>query len=169
VPELKVKVTLRQTVCKSWCRAPSRAHDQVFITVWELRSCILWVGLSDEMTSLSFVYAAGPCQCSLSLGRVPWCSRPYFTVSDLRLPFASPPTTRRVTVEVFHPTSTRVTAWTKSKSTSQHGPHRQHIFHCYAWTRFRRDVVTSSLRSNDRGADHRKRRSSIVACVCCGC
>jgi hypothetical protein len=34
--------------------------------------------------------------------------RPYFTVSDLRLPFSSPPTTRRVTVEVFDPASTRV-------------------------------------------------------------
>jgi hypothetical protein len=33
--------------------------------------------------------------------------RPYFTVSDLRLPFSSPPTTRRVTVEVFDPASTR--------------------------------------------------------------
>jgi hypothetical protein len=35
--------------------------------------------------------------------------RPYFTVSDLRLPFSSPPTTRRVTVEVFDSASTRVT------------------------------------------------------------
>jgi hypothetical protein len=34
-------------------------------------------------------------------------SWPYFTVSDLRLPFSSPPTTRMVTVEVFYPTSTR--------------------------------------------------------------
>jgi hypothetical protein len=54
---------------------------------------------------MSFVYAAGPRQCS------PWVSgplvpRPYFTVSDLRLPFSSPPTTRRVRVEVFDPTST---------------------------------------------------------------
>jgi hypothetical protein len=39
---------------------------------------------------------------------VPWDLRPYFTVSDLRLFFASPPTTRRVTVEVFDPTTTRV-------------------------------------------------------------
>jgi hypothetical protein len=33
---------------------------------------------------------------------------PYFTVSDLRLPLSSPPTTRGVTVEVFDPVSTRV-------------------------------------------------------------
>jgi hypothetical protein len=39
--QVKVKVTLRltvsqsvsQSVSKSWCRAPSGAHDQIFITV----------------------------------------------------------------------------------------------------------------------------------------
>jgi hypothetical protein len=40
---------------------------------------------------LHFVYAAGPCQRSLFRIRVPWDSWPYFTVSDLRLPFSSPP------------------------------------------------------------------------------
>jgi hypothetical protein len=34
-----------------------------------------------------FVYAAGPCQRSLSRVRVPWDSLPYFTVSDVRLLF----------------------------------------------------------------------------------
>jgi hypothetical protein len=61
----------------------TKFYDQIFITVWELRSCFL----SDERTGLSFVYAAGSCQRSLSRVRVPWYSRPYFTVSDLRLPF----------------------------------------------------------------------------------
>jgi hypothetical protein len=28
-----------QSVSKSWCRAASMAHDQIFITVWQLRSC----------------------------------------------------------------------------------------------------------------------------------
>jgi hypothetical protein len=37
--------------------------------------------------------------------RVPCDSQPYFTVSDSRLSFSSPPTTRRATV--FDPTSTR--------------------------------------------------------------
>jgi hypothetical protein len=69
-----------------------------------------WGALSNERTGRSFVYATGPCQRSLSWVQVPWDSRPYFTVSDLRLPFSSPPTTRRVTVEVFDPASTRVTA-----------------------------------------------------------
>jgi hypothetical protein len=99
-----------QSISKSWCRAISGAHDQIFITVWHLRLCFLWGALSDERTSLSFVYAAGPCQRSLSWVRVPWSLRSYFTVSDLRLPFSSPPTTHRVTVEIFDPASTRVTA-----------------------------------------------------------
>jgi hypothetical protein len=31
-----------QSVSKSWCRAPSAAYDQIFVTVWQLRSC--WCG-----------------------------------------------------------------------------------------------------------------------------
>jgi hypothetical protein len=38
--------------------------------------------------------------------RVPWDPWPYFTLSDLRLLFSSPPTTSRVTVQVFDPAST---------------------------------------------------------------
>jgi hypothetical protein len=42
--KVKVKVTLRltvgQSVSKSWCRAPSGVHDQRFITVWQLRFCV---------------------------------------------------------------------------------------------------------------------------------
>jgi hypothetical protein len=40
----QVKVTLRltvgQSVSRSWSRAPSGAHDQIFNTLWQLRSCI---------------------------------------------------------------------------------------------------------------------------------
>jgi hypothetical protein len=71
----------------------------------------LWGALSDERRGLSFIIAAGPRQRRHSQVRVPWDSRPYFTVSDLRLPFSSPPTTRRVTVEVFDPASTRVSGY----------------------------------------------------------
>jgi hypothetical protein len=84
-----------QSVSKSWCRAPSGTHDQIFshyyLTVTVL---FLWGALSDERTSLSLAYAAGLCQRSFSRVRVP-----YFTVSDLRLPFSSPSTARRVTVD----------------------------------------------------------------------
>jgi hypothetical protein len=100
----------------------------------------LWGTLSDERTGLSFVYADGPCQCSLSRVRVPRDSRPYFTVSDLRLPFLSPPTTRRVAVEVFDPASTRVlesrhiaaarTTQKRVSLRSRGGPHRKQSLYC---------------------------------------
>jgi hypothetical protein len=67
----------------------------------------MWGALSDERKGLSFTIAAGPRQRSHSCDRVPRDSRPYFTVSDSRLSFLSPLTTRRVTVEVFDPASTR--------------------------------------------------------------
>jgi hypothetical protein len=31
--------SVSQSVSKSWCRAPSAAYDQIFITVWQLQSC----------------------------------------------------------------------------------------------------------------------------------
>jgi hypothetical protein len=51
--------------------------------------------------------------------RVSLDSRPYFTLSDLRLPFSSPPTTRRVTVGEFEPASTRVSSRRQNQSQSQ--------------------------------------------------
>jgi hypothetical protein len=61
----------------------------------------------------AFCICCWPCQCRLSRVWVPWDLRPYFTVSDLRLPFLSLPMTRWVTVEVFDPASTRG-AWTST-------------------------------------------------------
>jgi hypothetical protein len=93
-----------------------------------------WGALSDERTGLSFVHAAGPRQRSLSRVRVPLDSWPYFTVSNFRLPFSSPRTTRRVTVDVFDPAFTRVqaglhyiaAAWTTQKTWLRCRPHRKH-------------------------------------------
>jgi hypothetical protein len=114
----KVKVTLRLTVsqsvsldvepiCGSW------PDIYYFLTVTVL---FLWGALSDERTDLSFVYAAGARQRSLSRVRVSWDSWPYFAVSDLRLPFSPPPTTRGVTVGEFEPASTRVSSRCQSQS-----------------------------------------------------
>jgi hypothetical protein len=88
-----------QSVSKSWYRAPSWCpwpdiYCSSTVTVLFLRGA-----LSDERMGLSFKYAAGPCQRSVSRVLAPWDLRPYFTVSHLRHPFSSPPTTRRVTVE----------------------------------------------------------------------
>jgi hypothetical protein len=85
--------------------------------IWDLRpdfyycqtvaGLLIWGALSDERTGLSFTIAPGPCQCWHFRVRLPWDSWPKFTVSASRLPFSSPPTTRRVTVEVFDPAFTR--------------------------------------------------------------
>jgi hypothetical protein len=70
-----------RSISKPSCRASSGAHDQIIITVLELRSLFLWGTLSDQGTGLSFVYSAGPRHRSLSRALLPWVSRPYFNVS----------------------------------------------------------------------------------------
>jgi hypothetical protein len=83
---------LRPTVSRPVCLGiehPFGAYDQIFITCMAVTVLFLWGALSDERSGLYFVYAAGPCQRSLSRVRVPWDLRPCFTVSDLRLPIFS--------------------------------------------------------------------------------
>jgi hypothetical protein len=108
--EFKVKVMLRPTVSRPVClgiKHPPGAYDHIFITVRQLRVCWCGGALSDERTDLPFTIAAGPHQRSHSRVRDPRDSQPYFTLSDSRLPFSSPPTTRRATVEVCDPASAR--------------------------------------------------------------
>jgi hypothetical protein len=129
---LGLSITLRPTVSRPVClgiKHPSGAYDQIFVTCVTVTVLFLWGALSDERSGLPFVCAAGTCQRNLSRVQVPWDLRPYFTVSHLRLPFSSPPTTRRVMVEVFDPASTRVLSASYSetlaliyKSTRNHIP-----------------------------------------------
>jgi hypothetical protein len=105
---------------------------------------------------LSFAIAAGPRQRIHSRVRVPWDSRPYFTLSDSRFPFLSPST-----LEVFYPASTRelLSRCLRSSLCSfgvdpQKTPFpslTQEFRYCY------RGVPTSLL--------HRNGSCSIVACV----
>jgi hypothetical protein len=95
-----------QSASRSWNKAP----------IWGLRrslllsgSCVLVdVGRSLWREDWSVFYNC----CWSSPGshfrvRVPWESWTYFTLSDSRLHFSWPSTTRRVTVVVFDPASTR--------------------------------------------------------------
>jgi hypothetical protein len=52
-----------QSASLSWCQAPSVAQDQIFVSVRQLLVC--WCG-TPSLTSgqVSFMIAAGPCQCS---------------------------------------------------------------------------------------------------------
>jgi hypothetical protein len=106
---LSLSLMLRPMVSRPVClgiKHPSGAYDQIFITVRQLWVC--WCGVLSLMrTGLLFTIPAGPCQRSHSRVWVPWDSRPYFTVSDSRLPISSPPMTHRAMVEVFNLASTR--------------------------------------------------------------
>jgi hypothetical protein len=69
---LQVKVTLRLTVSQSVSLGVEPQPDIYYcLTITVL---FLWGALSDERTGLSFIYAAGPRQRSLSRVRVPWDS-----------------------------------------------------------------------------------------------
>jgi hypothetical protein len=96
-----------QSASPSWNKAPTWGLLPDFYFCQTVAGLLIRGSLSDERTGLSFTIAAGLRQRSHSRVRVPWDSRPYFTVSDSRLPFSSPPTTHRVTVKVFEPASTR--------------------------------------------------------------
>jgi hypothetical protein len=96
-----------QSATLSWNKAPIWGLRPDFYYSMTVAGLLMWGALSDERTGLTFTIAAGPRQRSHFQVRVPWDSWPYFTVSDWRLPFSSPPTARRVTVEVFDPASTR--------------------------------------------------------------
>jgi hypothetical protein len=67
----------------------------------------MWGAVPDERVGLSFTIAAGPRQRRHSRVRVPWDSRPYFTLSDSIFLFSSPRTSHRAEVEIFEPASTR--------------------------------------------------------------
>jgi hypothetical protein len=85
-----------QPASLSWNKAPFWGLRPDLYYCLTVAGLLIWCALSDERTDLSFTIAAGPQD-----------SWPYFTVSDSRFPFSSPPTTRRVTVKVFDPASTR--------------------------------------------------------------
>jgi hypothetical protein len=73
--ELSLSFMLRPTVSRPVClgiKHPFGAYDQIFITCVTVAVLFLWGALSDERTGLSFIYAAGRCQRSLSRVRVPW-------------------------------------------------------------------------------------------------
>jgi hypothetical protein len=120
-----------QSASLSWNKAPSGSLRPDLYYCQTVAGLLMWGALSDERTGLSVTIAAGPRQCSHSRVRVPWDSRPYFTVPDSILPFSSPSTTRRATVGVFDPALTRdnlslLNPWTETKSmrTEYRSPHR---------------------------------------------
>jgi hypothetical protein len=116
-----------QSASLSWNKAPIWGLRPDFYYCQTVADLLMWGALSDKRTGLSFTTAAGPRKRSRTRVRVPWNSRPSFTVSDSRLPFSSSTTTRWATVEVFDPASTGSAALlhTVLLIISRHGPHRK--------------------------------------------
>jgi hypothetical protein len=115
-----------QSVSNYWCRAPSGAHDQLLL--FDIYG-LVFVGrpLCPEDGSVFCIWYwsllaqsfSGP--SPLGLATIFYCLR-FFTS------FSSPPTTRRVTVEVFDPTATRVNSLNSRLVlliTHQNGHHRK--------------------------------------------
>jgi hypothetical protein len=95
-----------QSASLPWNKAPIWGLRPDFYYCLTVAGLLMWGVLSNERKGLSFAITAGPRQRRHSRIQVPWDSRPYFTLSDSRLPFSSPPTTRRARVEVFDHAST---------------------------------------------------------------
>jgi hypothetical protein len=97
----------RRSVGQSVLVSSSHVGPKTRFVLLSVAVLLIWGALSDEEMGLSIIIVDGPRQRSHFRVRLPWDSRPYFTVSNSRFPFSSPPTTRKVTVEVFDPASTR--------------------------------------------------------------
>jgi hypothetical protein len=95
-----------QSASLSWNKAPIWGLRLDFYYCQTVAGLLVWGALSDKRTGLSFTTAAGLRQRTHSRVRVPWGSRPYSTLR-FETSFLSPHTTRRATVEVFDPASTR--------------------------------------------------------------
>jgi hypothetical protein len=96
-----------QPASLSWNKAPFLGLRPDLYHCLTVADLLILGALSVERMGLSFTIPAGPRQRSHFRVRVPYDSWPYLTVSDSRLPFSSPPTTRRVW---------RIIAWTELTS-----------------------------------------------------
>jgi hypothetical protein len=118
--QVRVKVTLRLTVSQSVSLGVEPQDIYCCLTV---RVLFLWSALSDERTGLSFVYAAGPCQFSLSrvqvLGTQIWDFpfRHLLRLAGTQWKYSTPPPHGVVTLWLY---PLRLTPW--------HGPHWKHRF-----------------------------------------
>jgi hypothetical protein len=102
-----------QSASLSWNKAPIWGLRPDLYYCHTIAGLLMWSVLSEERTGLSFAIAAGPRQRSHSGVRVPWDSRPYFTVSDSILSFSLPSTSESESYVTTDGQSASVT-WNKA-------------------------------------------------------
>jgi hypothetical protein len=95
-----------QSASLSWNKAPICGLRSDFYYCQTVADLLMWGALSDERPGLVVCNCCWLSPAQPFSVRVPWDSRPYFTVSDSGFPFLSPPTTRRPRVEIFSRAST---------------------------------------------------------------
>jgi hypothetical protein len=113
-----------QSASVSCCQAPIWGLRPDFYYCQTVAGLSLWGALCEERMGLPFTVAAGPRQCSLR-GSEYRGTRDHILLSQIQdspnlegqvpvcisashwIPFSSPPTTRRPTVEAFESASTR--------------------------------------------------------------
>jgi hypothetical protein len=137
-PQLHTQLNSSESESYVMTDGQSASLSRNIAPIWDLRpdsyycqtvaGLLMWGALPDVRTGLWFTIAAGVRRRSHSRVQVPWDSWSYFTVSDSRLPFSSPPTTRRTTVEIFDLVSTReFSTQQKQKLIVGNQPARSHL------------------------------------------
>jgi hypothetical protein len=71
-----------QPISKSWCRTPSGAHDQIFTTLWQLRSCFCWA-LSLTRGQVCLLYILLALASIVFLGSESFLTRDHILLSQI--------------------------------------------------------------------------------------